>query len=295
MVVDQIIDTPDQVMPRQALGGAPSYSSLGLSSLGYRPEIVTHVGDDFPPKYAELIKERSGILLDKWVAHGFRTTSYRIDRSGPRRSLWLAARCQELSLNDFAPFLSDAGLRSIVLNPVAGEIRLELLHDIAARYGLVFADSQGFVRSFDEKTGEVGMKSGVDITRLDGVDVLKADSEELTAWTGISSKESAIEEISQYVDIVLMTSGPSRVEVYQRAKLSLVASPFKVSVADTTGAGDIMLSSFAARFTETGNLKNSLAFSLTASTLAVQRYGVEKAILLKEEVESRLTDVQMSG
>ena len=41
MVVDEIIDQADQIVPRRALGGAPSYSSLALSSLGYRPEIVT--------------------------------------------------------------------------------------------------------------------------------------------------------------------------------------------------------------------------------------------------------------
>ena len=36
VVVDEIIDRVDQVHPRQALGGAPSYSSVALSSLGYQ-------------------------------------------------------------------------------------------------------------------------------------------------------------------------------------------------------------------------------------------------------------------
>lgn len=287
MVVDEIIDTPGQTRPRRALGGAPSYSSLALSSLGYQPGIITHVGDDFPDIYSKLIWDKTGINLEKWIAPGFKTTSYRIDRSGPHRRLWLVARCRELEIDDFRSLATSGKNASIVLNPVAGEISLEVLRDIVRQSRLVFVDSQGFVRRFDEKTGEVSMKSGLDISSLRGVKVLKADSDELTAWTGTAAKDLAVEMVSEFVEIILMTSGPSKVEVYEKGKLTMKAIPFKVSVADTTGAGDIMLSSFAARFTETTNVKEALSFSLTASTLAVRNYGIEKAILEKSEVESK--------
>lgn len=290
MVVDEIIDHKGQAVPRRALGGAPSYSSLALSSLGLRPEIVTHVGEDFPPEYSKLIREKTGLEVKSWIAKGFKTTSYRIDRSGPHRRLWLIARCREIVFDDFLGINKNS---SIVVNPVAGEISLPVLRRIVEEFGNVFVDSQGFVRSFDEKTAEVGMKSRLDISSLRGARVLKADLEELGAWTGFESKQEAISELSDFVEILLVTSGPSAVEVYKSAKLVLKAAPFAVRVGDTTGAGDIMLSSFAASFTENEDLKNSIAFSLTASTLAIRNYGIEKAILSRTEVESESGRVEV--
>ncbi len=294
IVVDAIIDQPGQTIPRKALGGAPSYSSIALASLGYKPEIVTHVGEDLPDEYARIIKDKTGINVYRWVSPGFKTTSYRIDRSGEHRRLWLAARCRELSIGDFGAYLTDPSVsRALVLNPVAGEISLPLLERISKEFEYVCVDSQGFVRRFDKKTGEVGMRSGLDISSLAGVDVLKADQEELGAWSGMSNKDSAISQLSKFVNTLLVTSGPSHVEVYERGELRLRASPFNVKVADTTGAGDIMLSSFAARFTETGDLERALAFAVTASTLAVRNYGIQKAVLSKPEVETESLRVQI--
>jgi sugar/nucleoside kinase (ribokinase family) len=294
VVVDEIIDRADQVIPRQALGGAPSYSSLALSSLGYHPEIVTHIGVDFPDEYTGLIKDQTGLNVLRWIAPGYKTTSYRIDRSGEHRRLWLAAKCKDLTIEDFRAYVATASSsRSVVLNPVAGEISISLLERISKEFELVFVDSQGFVRRFDKNTGEVGMRSGLDISALAGVDVLKADQEELSAWTGTSNRESAIRQLTKFVNVLLVTSGPSRVEVYEDGKLQLKASPFKVQVADTTGAGDIMLSSFAARYTETRDLREALVFAVTASTLAVRKYGIEKAILSKPEVEMESAVVEI--
>ncbi len=96
IVVDEIIDRPNQITPRRALGGAPSYSSFALSSLGYKPEIVTRVGDNFPDDYSRLIKEKTGLSARRWIAEGYKTTCYRIDRSGEHRRLWLVSKCKEL-------------------------------------------------------------------------------------------------------------------------------------------------------------------------------------------------------
>ena len=294
IVVDEIIDKLDQLVPRRALGGAPSYSSLALSSLGYKPEIVTHIGEDFPVSYFELIEKRTGIDIKKWISAGFKTTSYRIDRTGEHRRMWLIARCRELIYEDFRSFIGEtSSAKALVLNPVAGEISLSLLERISKEFDHVFIDSQGFVRRFEKNTGEVGMRTGLDISALTGVDVIKADLEELSAWTGTRNKESAIRQLSRFVNTLLLTSGPSAVELYESGKSKMKAIPFKVQVADTTGAGDIMLSSFAARFTETKNAEDALAFAVTASTLAVRNFGVEKAILSKSEVEkqSKLVEI----
>lgn len=294
IVVDEIIDRPDQIHPRQALGGAPSYSSVALSSLGYNPEIVTRVGSDFPPTYTSFLKDRCKINLARWIEPGFKTTSYRIDRTGERRKMWLIAKCRDLQFEDFRAFIGELpNEKTLVLNPVAGEISLSLLERVSKEFDHVFIDSQGFVRRFDRKTGEMGMRSGVDISALAGVDVLKTDLEEMAAWVGTSNKESAIRQLSRFVSTILLTAGPGRIEVYEQGSLRLTAMPFKVEVGDTTGAGDIMMATFAARLIETEKLEDAIRFAIAASTLAVRDYGVEKAILSKEEVEKCANRVEV--
>ncbi|MDA4111785.1 MAG: PfkB family carbohydrate kinase [Thaumarchaeota archaeon] len=294
IVVDEIIDTPDQTSPRRALGGAPSYSSIALSSLGYNPEIVTRVGSDFPDDYASFLKKKSGMEVGKWLASGFKTTRYRIDRTGEHRRMWLLAKCKDLTYDDFRPFISDSSsAKALVINPVAGEISLSLLERVSKEFDHVFIDSQGFVRKFDKNTGELGMRSGLDISALAGVDVLKTDLEELSAWVGTSNKESAIRQLSRFVSTLLLTSGPGAVEVYEQGTQKLRAIPFMVDVSDTTGAGDIMMSTFAARYMESGNLEEALKFAVTCSTLAIKNYGIEKAILSKLQVETEMKRVEI--
>jgi len=294
-VVDEIIDAKDQITPRKALGGPISYCSISLRSLGYSPKIVTHVGDDFPIQYADLLRNKAQVDVLDWKSNGYKTTSYRIDRSGEHRRLWLSARCQELSINDFAGFVENSSkVGGLIVNPVANEVSLTVLERISKEFDLVLIDSQGFVRKFSKHTGEVGMRAGLDISSLAGVDYLKADSEELSAWTGTKNKESAIRQISQFADSILLTSGPGRVEIYHQGRLKLSALPFKVEVRDTTGAGDIMIASFAARISETGDLEDSIRFAMSASTLAVRNYGIEKATLSKQEVLDWRSKVQVN-
>ena len=293
-MIDEVIDRKDQAVPRRSLGGPISYCSVSLKALGYQPEIVTHVGDNFPKDYSELLKTKAGIDLEEWKSQGFKTTSYRIDRSKEHRELWLVFKCKELEMTDFDSYFSGQ-LRAdaLVVDPVANEVSLSLLQKLTKRFQKVFIDSQGFVRQFSSDGGKVGIRQGLDISSLEGVSYLKTDLEEMSAWVGTDSKETGLQELSKFVKTILLTSGPSTVEVYQRGALVLTATPFKVRVADTTGAGDIMLSSFAARYCETEDLEDSLRFALSASTLAVRNFGIEKALLNKTEVEKSMHQIKI--
>ncbi|MHB1867321.1 MAG: PfkB family carbohydrate kinase [Nitrososphaerales archaeon] len=281
-VVDEVIDSPLQKIPRLELGGALCYSALVLKSLGYETEIVTRVGEDFPRKYSRFLLSDAGIDIEEWRTKNQRTTRYRIDRSGRERRLWLLSKCGDLTFGDFKRAFDDVSLalpKVLILNPVAGEISMQLLKRISKEFEHVFLDSQGFTRSFEEKTGLVSMKTGLDISSLAGVDFLKADVEELYAWTAIKDKQGAIVQLSTFVDNIIITSGATEVELYKQGKLSFRSAPLRVDVKDTIGAGDIMLASFAVRFLETNDLKESLEFATTSSSLAVERIGIRKAIL----------------
>ncbi len=287
VVIDQIIDERGQRFPRTTLGGPISYSSLTLTSLGQKCEIVTKVGFDFPSIYESFLQQQARVDVSEFRVPSYRTTSYRIDRTFNPRRMWLLFKCRSLAWDDFAKYLGDGvpKPKTLIVNSVANEISLSLMERLSKEFELVLADSQGFVRKIPKDHSEIRFKSGLDISSLSGVDVLKADTEELASWTGVRDRETSIRLISKFVDVLLLTSGAGVVDLFQNGKHRYRAFPFQVKVGDTTGAGDIMLASFASKFTETREHQESLIYAVSAASLAVKKIGVEKAVLDPREVE----------
>lgn len=296
VAIDEIIDS-SCVAPREALGGSLCYSTICLNSLGYESQIITRVGRDFPKDCAEFLAVNARIDIEGFRVQDFKTTRYRIDRSERDRKLWLISKCRGLKMEDFvrATTKLKSSTRVLIMNPIAGEVSLSLLARVLKRFDRVFLDSQGFVRKFNKKTGRVTMKSGLDISFLSGVEVLKTDCEELFAWTGISEKERAIANLSKQVSVILLTSGAESVELYEQGTMRLKVRPVQVKVKDTTGAGDIMLTSFVARYLEGGDLKDALQFAVAAGSLSVSTIGIKKALLSKNRVLQEMKNVKITA
>lgn len=293
-MIDEIIDRPDQKVPRRELGGSLCYSALTLKSLGHDFIAITCVGKDFPTDYQRFLSRKAKLDIAKYRVNEYPTTRYLIDRSSEKRKLWLKSKCRDLNLQDFKRALdeSHSGSRTLVLNPVAGEISLRLLRQVSRMFERVVLDSQGFIRRFRRKTGEVSMKFGLDISALEGVHTLKADASELSAWTGTENKKDAVDQLVRLVENIIVTSGPGMVELYSKGKLSDKMMPLDVVVKDTTGAGDIQLAALAAGLAEENSEKRALRFATVASSLSVQKVGIRKAILSRAEITRRLHDVR---
>ena len=284
VVIDEVIDSKNQKRPRISLGGGAAYGSVALSSLGYGAKLVSVVGGDFPARFARFLGSKVGCNANSLRAAKERTTRYRIDRSLEPRKLWLKARCRPIAASDFPDeWLNPVESSTIILNPVAGEISPHLVRKLCGSKR-VFMDSQGFVRQIGRRYSEVTMRQVADHSFLRGVSLLKADKEELRAWSGKSNAQDTIRLLSKYVERILVTSGPDTVELYEGAALKIRAIPFKVRARDTTGAGDILLACFAAKYSETQDCSEALKFAVSASTLSVRKPGIEKAILSHSEV-----------
>lgn len=296
IVIDEIIDYAGQSAPRKSLGGPVSYSTIALSSLGFSSETITKIGEDFPTQYSNLLANKAGIQIDRFKTRNEKTTSFRIDRSVDPRRMRLLAKCNDLSSMDFA-FNSHAGsnltrAKTLVVNTVAGEISLSLLDRITKDFDHVFVDSQGFVRRFS-KMGEVELHSGLDISALLHVDFLKADRNELTAWTGLKDFEASLKQTARFASYTIVTSGPGYAEIYEGQKRRWRTRPLDVRIADTTGAGDIFLAVFAASLSKTDSIHSALANSCCAASLALERTGIEKAILDKQKMETETSKVEV--
>jgi ribokinase len=133
------------------------------------------------------------------------------------------------------------------------------------------------------------MKSGLNISSLAGVDTLKADEDELFAWTGKENTQDAISQLSTFVGNIIVTSDGGIVELYRNGELSYKTKPLEVKVKDTTGAGDIMLAALTARLLETNSMREALKFATVASSLSVQNVGIRKAILSRSRIMKELS------
>ncbi len=294
-VIDEIIDSRELLQPRISLGGPVSYSCLALSSLGYTSEIVSKIGSDFPISYSQLLREKGGVDFERFRLKGERTTSFRIDRTTDPRKMWLLRKCRNISRSDFFDVEFSrvySHSRALVVNPVAGEFSLSLLDRVSKEFDPVLVDSQGFVRRFS-KGGEVQMRTGLDISSLSGVEYLKADREELSAWSGSADLAVSIRQLSKFVEYIIVTSGSERIQLYQGTKVRWQIKPAILPVADTTGAGDIFLAVFAAELSRTDNIRKSLALATAAGNVAVQKFGIEKAILDPELVRAASQGMQV--
>lgn len=295
-VLDEIFQSKKQRTPRRALGGAVCYGSVAVKSLGYQPRIITRIGENFPQRHVDYLLAHTGVNFAKSAKRGVETTRYKIDTTGDCRNLWLLEKSDDLDYEDFAKATNDFRETGfLILNPVAGEVSLDLLSKISCKFKRVFADSQGFVRSYDPKSGRVSSKVIADCSCLSGVFALKADREELCCWTGIRNMNRAIDKLSDYVENILITSGKGPVELYKKGKSAFRTIPLQVNVKDTTGAGDIMLAAFAVRYSETGSLSQAVEFATTASSLATQELGVNKAVLSRNGILSKLAKVAQSN
>jgi sugar/nucleoside kinase (ribokinase family) len=294
-VIDEIFDMSGQSRPRIALGGGVSYGSIVLTSLGYDCKPVTRAGRDFPREFRALLCEHAKFDISSSIVKKFKTTKYRIDRTQEPRKMWLISRCKQLQFSDFVDKFTGSRDDCAVLNPVAGEISLKVLAKIKSKWpAKLFLDSQGFVRKL-RVGSQVSMHSRMDASALSGVFALKADMEELRAWTGENEKQAAIRRLSKFVKVLLVTSGRGGADLFQDSKLVFSATPPTVKVGDTTGAGDILLASFAGMHRETQDLGKALSFAVAAATVAVKNVGVTKAVLSRGDVLEASKKVKLSN
>ena len=294
IVVDEVIDFRGQISPRRSLGGPASYSSLALTSLGFKPEVISKVGEDFPVGYCQLLQEKAGLDISHFISRNEKTTRFRIDRSINPRRLWLVSKCRDLSSMDFRlnSVQAISRPRALIVNSVAGEISLSLLDRISKEFDLVFVDSQGFVRKFS-KNGEVEMRFGLDISSLSGVDFLKADRNELIAWTGLKDLEASVRQIAKFTQYLIITSGPGNADIFEGQKLRWRSKPLEVNIADTTGAGDIFLAVFAATYSQSENIRTALSTAICAATLSLETKGIEKALLARKRIERASSEIEV--
>ncbi|GAB6946395.1 PfkB family carbohydrate kinase [Vulcanisaeta sp. JCM 16161] len=268
---------------RKSPGGAPTYCSFYLRQLGIDPLPITLVGNDFN-EYLTNYRNR-GIVTDRIkVMSDCNSTSYEITYYGTTRKLRLLARCRDFSINDLYE-LPD----TVAVNPIAGEVGLDVLRHIRRGVRFMGVDLQGFTRVFDENN-YVSTKVNIDdvVKIIEYADVIKAsvDDVSIDEFNAIASKYSG--------KVIVLTMGANgSILLYNGRKLR-VSTDNIVNVRDPTGAGDVLTCSLTYMLSRGEDLEWSFIFSnavAVAKTTGEGPYGIINDKIVREitdELFSRL-------
>lgn len=289
-------------------GGAPANVAVAASRLGTKTAFVGCIGTDaFGDSLRETL-EKDGVDTTGLIAHETIPTTLAVVTVNPdgERSFTFYRRpgadiCLERSaipesLIADAPILH-FGSVSLTDDP-ARTATLEAAKD---------AKAAGAIITYDPNYRPALWMSEEDAIRwmrapLDMVDVLKISDEETALLSGYEAPDAAAEALTdQGIRLVLVTLGPDG--VYYRYQpedgeaLTGTVPGFKVTVADTNGAGDTFFGAFLSKLSQRENglddfeadeLEADLTFANRAASLTTSKPGAIPAMPTLEEVEAAL-------
>jgi len=257
----------------QSLGGTVVYGALTALRHGYKPSIVSKVGEDFPDEYL-IFLSRSGIDISYVrMVRGAKTTRFRLAYRDSERELTLQARAEDLSLIDIE--VVDLGGKVAVVGPVIGEVPVEALDSIRSRAALTAVDLQGYLRLAKPREVVRLIRSEQAVKALSSADVVHADAEEARVLTGMEPARAAEWMASRGPKVALVTMGYTGAYVVAEGRLLYVPALQPEQVVDTTGAGDVFLTVFALELARGTPLEEAAAMAAAAASLRIEKQGFD--------------------
>ena len=258
--------TRDTISARNAVvetfGGTVWYAALLMVRL-LQPVAVVGCGDSE-------IKRRlaqQGVDVRYFSDKGPVTHFENIYASGKRRQYaWSGPR---LHVSDMPPEVFEAP--AILAGPVLQEIDPAIL--TTRRKGRVLLDAQGFLRCL---TGEnlVIQRMGPNAeTAIRHCDILKVDTQEARNLTSTGDIDTALQRMYRMgPKMTIITQGAKGARLYDGARFIQLTAP-KVSVVDTTGAGDVFAAAFLVRYLECSDAITAGRFAVAAAALSTRGFG----------------------
>lgn len=270
----------------KVVGGAATYISLAASYFVKEQGIVSVVGDDFPKKTMDELRDR-GVNLDGLeVLQGkesfFWSGRYHYDMN--------ARDTLETRLNvlmDLDPKLSDAykEAKYVMLGNLDPAIQAKVLDQVEAP-ALVALDTMNFwMDSALAKLKEV-------IAR---VDILVINDSEARQLSGEHSLVKAAHEIlSMGPRYLVVKKGEHGALLFDKDRVFFAPAMPLDEVVDPTGAGDTFAGGFIGFLARSGdhgfdNLKRAIITGSAMASFCCEKFGVERLLdLTQEEIDQRI-------
>lgn len=130
----------------------------------------------------------------------------------------------------------------------------------------------------------------ISATLLSHVDILVPNEHELARITGLPTerdeqvKAAAETLIARGMTAVVTTLGSRGAMLVDRTGAKLFPG-HKVTVADTTAAGDSFIGGFVAEYAKSGDMAEAIALGQAVAALSVQKHGAQSSLPTREEVD----------
>jgi len=272
LVVDEIVSR--DMKSSQSLGGPAAYCGITASKFGFDTTLFTHFGKDLDTKYLEYLKKQ-GISFNVTNSLNQPTTRFILRNFENDRELILESKCSALDIEEIKSAKSDCW----IISPVFDEVSLDIIQYLASareKNQFIMLDPQGYTRSVDS-AGRISIRSNIDIP-INNVNGIKLDSQEISCFTnGLQGIDGMKKIHSKYkIDYVLYTEDQI-IHLLERERRYWLKLP-KIDTSDSTGLGDIIVSSFACTIVKEKDSVWAFCFAAGALTAALQtkEVGIKK-------------------
>lgn len=269
------------------LGGAATFIGLAASQFNVRSAVVSVVGDDFPPAYLELLRNRnidiSGIEIVKGGKTFYWKGKYHNDLN------FRDTLVTELNtLADFNPVVPESFKDAdvVMLGNLHPDVQMSVIDQMEKRPKLIVLDTMNF---WMEYTWTALMNV------VQKVDVLAINDEEARQMTGEYALVKAAAKIQQMGPrYVIVKKGEHGALLFHNKEVFFAPALPLEEVFDPTGAGDTFAGGFSGYLTKTENLsfenmKNAVIHGSNLASFCVEQFGTERMVSLKKhEIEARL-------
>ena len=272
LVLDEIVSR--DMKSSQSLGGPAAYCGITASKFGFDTTLFTHFGKDLDSKHLEYLKIQ-GISFNITNSLDLPTTKFILRNFENDRELILQSKCSALDIEEIKSAKSDCW----IISPVFDEVSLDLLQYLVSsreKNQFIMLDPQGYTRSVDS-AGRILIRSNIDMP-INNVNGIKLDSQEISCFTnGLQGIEGMKKIHSKYkIDYVLYTEDQI-IHLLERERRYWLKLP-KIDTSDSTGLGDIIVSSFACTIVKEKDSVWAFCFAAGALTAALQtkEVGIKK-------------------
>ena len=239
----------------ETAGGPACYCGITAKNMKFDAELHTKAGQDFT---FTSVLESKGIFLSKNLISSNPTTRFLLKISGTERELYLKALCDPIEFRN-----SDAD--GVLISPVFNEVSEETLEQIKEFSDFILLDPQGYLRRINSDKKVYLEKTPLELSKISAI---KTDPDEAFYLTGLKDKESMIALQKKGVKHVLYTNKQD-ITMLTNDRLYHLQIP-TMTIADTTGVGDIFCAAFACAYLKENDPLWALCFAVGAAQAALE-------------------------
>ncbi|TBW27031.1 PfkB family carbohydrate kinase [Gramella sp. KN1008] len=268
------------------LGGAATYIGLSASHFNIDSAVVSVVGDDFPTKYLDLLKNNNINIEGVEIVEGGKTFFW----SGRYHNDLNTRDTLDTQLNvlaDFNPVVPESykDAQFVMLGNLHPLVQLSVLEQVNDPK-LVVLDTMNFWMD----------NSLEDLKKvISKVDVITINDEEARQLSGEHSLVKAARKIEEMgPKYVVIKKGEHGALLFQEDQVFFAPALPLEEVFDPTGAGDTFAGGFIGYLARTGdisfeNMKSAIIYGSNLASFCVEKFGTERMQdLSAPQVDERL-------